>query len=71
MEPGHAGGGPPTHTAAMIVRQQAEIERLQRRVSDDRFAQDLRPALTKASANGYRSMPEVSATSTREADHVG
>jgi hypothetical protein len=49
----------------------AGIERLQPRLSDDRFAQDLRDALTMGSATGYRSMPKVSATSTREADHVG
>jgi GAF domain-containing protein len=50
-------GGAPADAAATIARQQAEIEHLQRRVSDDRFAQDLRDALTMASATGTIGAP--------------
>jgi transcriptional regulator with GAF, ATPase, and Fis domain len=57
MEAGHADGGAPPDAAATIARQQAEIERLQRRTTDDGFAQDLRDALTTASATGAIGAP--------------
>jgi GAF domain-containing protein len=60
MDAGHAAGDTPANAQAAdaqaiiarqqaeIARQQAELERLQRRLADDRFAQDLRDALTLA-----------------------
>src|ERR1700694_1913073 len=48
--------GPPD-AAATIARQQAEIERLQRRAADERFAQDLRDALTLATTVGTVGAP--------------
>jgi hypothetical protein len=52
MGPGHADAALPSDAEATIARQEAEIERLRRRVTDDRFAHDLRDALTTASATG-------------------
>jgi GAF domain-containing protein len=57
MEAGHAGEGVQADAAATIARQQAEIERLQRRVTEDRFAQDLRDALAMASATSTIGAP--------------
>lgn len=42
---------------ATVERQEREIERLKRRVEDDRFAQDLRDAITLASAAGTIGSP--------------
>jgi GAF domain-containing protein len=50
-------GGEPADAAATIARQQAEIERLEQRIKEDRFAADLRTALTKASATGTIAAP--------------
>lgn len=47
----------PADPAAVIARQQSEIERLRQRISDDHFAQDLRDALTTASATGAIGAP--------------
>lgn len=55
MEARH--GAVPTDATATIARQQAEIERLERRIKEDRFAADLRAALTKASATGTIAAP--------------
>jgi putative methionine-R-sulfoxide reductase with GAF domain len=58
MEAGPAAeGSAPADTAVTIARQQAEIERLQRRVADERFAQDLRDALTLAATVGTVGAP--------------
>jgi len=57
MDAGHANGGAPADAAATIARQQAEIERLRRRLTDDRFAQDLRDALTLAATAGTIGAP--------------
>jgi GAF domain-containing protein len=50
MDASLAEGQPSSDVAAIIARQQAEIESLKRRIADDRFGQDLRDALTTASA---------------------
>lgn len=50
MDAGLVEAQPPPDVAAMIARQKEEIESLKRRVAADRFAQDLRDALTTASA---------------------
>jgi GAF domain-containing protein len=50
MEASPTAGAAPTDAAATIAEQQAEIERLQRRVAEEHFAQDLRGALTLAAA---------------------
>lgn len=50
-------GPTPTDAAATIAELQAEIERLEERVKEDRFAADLRAALTKASAVGTIAAP--------------
>ncbi|MCV7070490.1 GAF domain-containing protein [Mycolicibacterium rufum] len=47
----------PIDAAAVIAQQQEEIERLRQRISDDHFAQDLRDALTTASATGAIGAP--------------
>jgi GAF domain-containing protein len=57
MDAGHAGEGPLAEAQATIARQQAEIERLQRRIVDDSFAQDLRDALTLAATAGTIGAP--------------
>lgn len=57
MERGHADGAEAADAAVTIARQQAEIERLQRRITDDRFAQDLRDALMTASSAGAIGAP--------------
>lgn len=57
METGRVDDVAPPDAAVTIARQQAEIERLQRRVTEDRFAQDLRDALTTASATGAIGAP--------------
>lgn len=57
METAHADAGAPVDAASTIARQQAEIERLQLRITEDRFAQDLRDALTTASAAGAIGAP--------------
>jgi GAF domain-containing protein len=58
MEAGHVQeGAAPTDAAATIAAQQAEIERLQQRIAEDRFAQHLRDALTTASATGTIAAP--------------
>jgi GAF domain-containing protein len=50
-------GTDPEDPAATIARLQMQIEGLQRRISDDRFAQDLRDAMTTASATGAIGAP--------------
>ena len=57
MDAGHVEAGIPSDAAATIARQQAEIQRLQQRIAEDRFAQDLRDALTTASAAGAIGTP--------------
>lgn len=57
MEAGPVAGAAQVDTAAMIAGQQAEIERLQRRVAEERFAQDLRDALTLAATVGTIGAP--------------
>ena len=57
MEAGPAAGAARADTAATIASQQAEIERLQRRVAEERFAQDLRDALTLAATVGTIGAP--------------
>jgi GAF domain-containing protein len=57
MEGGRADGAEAADAAVTIARQQAEIERLQRRITEDRFAQDLRDALTTASSAGAIGAP--------------
>ena len=55
-----AGGGAGDSLAdahATIARQAGEIEQLRARLGDDRFAQDLRDALTLASATGTAAAP--------------
>lgn len=47
----------PVDTAATVARQQAEIERLKKRIQEDRFAQDLRDAMTTASVTGVIGAP--------------
>ncbi len=47
----------PADAVATIARLEAEIERLQRRITEDRFAQDLRDALQTASAGGAIGAP--------------
>ncbi|PRC41739.1 hypothetical protein C6A85_000000114095 [Mycobacterium sp. ITM-2017-0098] len=47
----------PDDAAATIASQRAEIDRLRRRISEDRFAQDLRDALTTASSAGAIGAP--------------
>lgn len=55
-----------TDPATTIAQQQAEIERLNQRIQDDRFAADLRDTLTRASATatiaapvGYRPLVDM------------
>lgn len=48
---------PPPDEATTIALQQAEIERLRQRLAQDVFAQDLRDALTTASATGAIGAP--------------
>jgi GAF domain-containing protein len=55
MEAAH--GKAPADATATITRQQAEIKRLKQRIKEDRFAQDLRDALTRASATGTIAAP--------------
>ncbi len=57
MTIGHQDTGATADAAATIAAQRAEIERLQRRIAEDRFAQDLRDALTRASATGTIAAP--------------
>lgn len=57
MDALHAEAGVPPDVAATIAGQRAEIESLQRRIADDRFAQDLRDALTTASTAGAIGAP--------------
>ncbi len=57
MRTGHEDTGATTDAAATIAEQRAEIERLRRRISEDRFAQDLRDALTRASTTGAIAAP--------------
>ena len=57
MEAGPTAGAAPADPAATIAGQQAEIERLQRRVAEERFAQDLRDALTLAATVGTIGAP--------------
>ena len=57
VELGDAGGEAPPDVAAIISKQEAEIEGLRRRITEDRFAQDLRDALTTASAVGAIGAP--------------
>ncbi len=57
MAGGHADAAEAADAAVTIARQQAEIERLQRRITEDRFAQDLRDALTTASSAGAIGAP--------------
>jgi signal transduction protein with GAF and PtsI domain len=57
MKAGPTAGAAPADTAATIAGQQAEIERLQRRVAEERFAQDLRDALTLAATVGTIGAP--------------
>lgn len=57
MKPGRRNPAASNDAAATIAAQQAEIERLQRRIAEDRFAQDLRDALTRASATGTIGAP--------------
>ncbi len=57
MEGRHADAAEAADAAVTIARQQAEIERLQRRITEDRFAQDLRDALTTASSAGAIGAP--------------
>lgn len=57
MDAGHAGEGSLADAQATIAHQQAEIDRLQQRLADDRFAQDLRDALTLAASAGTIGAP--------------
>jgi GAF domain-containing protein len=62
MSSDHAGGDGAAPDAlaearATIARQQEEIERLRHRIREDRFAQDLRDALTLAAAAGTVAAP--------------
>jgi putative methionine-R-sulfoxide reductase with GAF domain len=57
MEGSHADGVAPVDAAATIALQQAEIESLRQRIKDENFAQDLRDALTTASAIGAIGAP--------------
>ncbi|WP_170981315.1 GAF domain-containing protein [Mycolicibacterium sp. CR10] len=50
MDAARADVTAPADAADVIARQQAEIDRLQRRITEDHFAQDLRDALATASA---------------------
>lgn len=54
---GISDAGAPADAAETIARQRAEIERLQRRIAEDVFAQDLRDALTTASSAGAIGAP--------------
>lgn len=57
MEAGTTAGAAPADTAATIAGQQVEIERLQRCVAEERFAHDLRDALTLAATVGAIGAP--------------
>ena len=50
-------GNAPVDAADTIARQQAEIASLKRRIAEDRFAQDLRDAMTTASITGVVGAP--------------
>jgi GAF domain-containing protein len=52
-----ADGMTSAEATATIARQQAEIEQLRRRLTENRFAEDLRDALTLASATGTIGAP--------------
>lgn len=52
-----ADTGTTLDAATTIARQRAEIDLLRRRIAEDRFAQDLRDALTTASATGAIGAP--------------
>jgi putative methionine-R-sulfoxide reductase with GAF domain len=52
-----ANGMASAEATATIARQQAEIEQLRRRLTENRFAEDLRDALTLASATGTIGAP--------------
>ena len=57
MNAGHAGGDPLAEAQATVARQAAEIESLRRRLADERFARDLRDALTLAATAGTVAAP--------------
>lgn len=57
MEVGEVEVSAPADAVATIARQQEEIARLRRRIEEDRFAQDLRDALSTASATGAIGAP--------------
>jgi GAF domain-containing protein len=50
-------GAAPNDATAIIASQRAEIERLEQQIREDRFAADLRAALTTASATGTIAAP--------------
>lgn len=57
MNAGHAGGDPLADAQATVARQAAEIEELRGRLAGDRFARDLRDALTLAATTGTVAAP--------------
>ena len=57
MSTGGGAGDSLADAQATIARQSAEIEQLRARLGDDRFAHDLRDALTLASATGTAAAP--------------
>jgi GAF domain-containing protein len=57
MEAVHANRDTPSDAAVTIADLEAEIENLRRRIAEDRFARDLRDALTTASATGAIGAP--------------
>lgn len=57
MEPGRTAADAQADAAATIARQQAEIDHLTKRIEMDRFAQDLRDAMTTASITGVIGAP--------------
>jgi len=57
MEASPTAGAAPADAAATIARQKDEIKRLKERIKEDRFARDLREALTRASATGTIAAP--------------
>ena len=50
MDAGHVDPATASEDAGQLAQLRAEVERLRRRISEDRFAQDLRDALSTASA---------------------
>lgn len=57
MEPVRSAAAAQVDPADTIARQQAEINRLKKRIEMDRFAQDLRDAMTTASITGVIGAP--------------